>query len=165
MGCLGVSFGLNSDEVKHFRSLKTDEDRRYQAVDILDETLYDTDRAYDSEKAWCGIHVCLTNNLFKQRFPDAPLDHVIYGGEQVYFDDDYIMSLCDPDKVQQLAKILPLITQAEMSKAYREIEPNYLGIPGDESDEEYTWFLSEDMVPFWLRAAERGQYVLFTASQ
>ena len=165
MGCLGVSFGLNKDEIELFRSLKTDEDRRYAGLETLQDALYDTDHAYDSEKAWSGIHVCLTNGLFKKRFPDAPLDSEVYGGEKLYFGDNYIMSLCGPEEIKLLARVLPLISRAEMSQAYRQIEPDYLGIPGDEFDEGYTLAIFEDMIPFWLRAAERGQYLLFTASQ
>lgn len=165
MSCLGVSFALTDDEIALIKSLETDEARAFQIREVLEETIYDTDRAQDTDKAWCGIHVCLTNPLFKEHFPDAPLEQVIMGGEQLHIGDEYIISLCSAETVQALAKILPEITEAEMNAAYAMIEPDYLGIPGGEDDQEYTWVYFEDLVPFWLHAAERGHHVLFSADQ
>jgi Domain of unknown function (DUF1877) len=96
---------------------------------------------------------------------DYPLNHVILGGEPLYTQPDYIVSLKSPDQVRDIAAALPGVTEAEFRRRYFAIDAEVYGFPVDERDFAYTWHWFQEVRRLYTTAAAEGRHVLFLASQ
>jgi hypothetical protein len=167
MSCLGVHFALSESEVNRLRALASDSQR----LDFLQseiEEAYFSDQKHlmcESDKAWDAIHRCLTDGKLGYTNGDAPLRHVVLGGEPLYFTDDYIMSLKTPEEVGAVAAVLDDIGEPELRSRYFSIDPKEYGFPASEEDFRYTWHWFQQVRDFYKRAAGESRYVLFTADQ
>jgi hypothetical protein len=94
-----------------------------------------------------------------------PLNHTVLGGELLYTQDDYIVSLKSPQQVQDVAAALTQITEAEFRRRYYAIDSASYGMDLSEEDYSYTWEWFQDVRRLFLRAAAEGRSVLFTADQ
>lgn len=167
MGCLGVHFALDENAVKKLRSFPTEEERRDYLVEELEEDFF-TDRQEwleETDKAWDAIHRTLTDGEIGWDNGTYPLNHVILGGELLYTQEDYIMTLKTPAQVRDIAEALKTVTEEPFRKAYFRIDPDSYGFEVSEDDYEYTWSNFLSLREFYSRAAEAGLYVLFTADQ
>jgi len=94
-----------------------------------------------------------------------PLNHTVLGGEPLYTDDDYIMSLKTPQQVISVAAALATLTEDEFKRRYEQIDSGSYGSEPNEEDFQYTWEWFQDVRKLYLRAAAEQRYVLFTADQ
>jgi len=167
MSCLGVHFALTKEQATKLRSFDGDEDR----LDFLQEEIesYFFEKApefkAESDKAWDAMHRALTDGELNYTNGSYPLNHVVLGGEVLYSEDDYIMSLKSPEQVRDVANALGQVSEANFRELYFKIKPESYGGGVDEDDFHYTWGWFEDQAAFWHRAASEGRYVLFTADQ
>jgi uncharacterized protein DUF1877 len=167
LGCLGVHFALTEAQVKKLRRFADDEKRLEYLQDEIEEELLgrESEWAFQTDKAWDAIHRSLTDGDLTYENGEYPLSHVILGGEPLYFEDDYIMSLKTPQQVSDVAKAIQRVTQERLRSGYRLIDSEMYGFELTDDDFEYTWSSFQGLPEFWARAAAAGRYVLFTADQ
>jgi hypothetical protein len=166
MGCLGLHFSLDADQVAALRAV--DNKARVEFVQAeFEETLWSADksRAQETDKAWDAIHRAVTDGTLGWKSGEYPLNHVILGGESLYVGDDYILSLKWPEQVGEVSAAIRGVTKERLRAGYDRIDPEAYGMPLSADDFEYTWEWFEGVVNFYQRAAEAGHAVLFTADQ
>lgn len=163
---LGVHFALTEPEILHLKSLD-DSDRRDYIVEEIEEDYLENEPEFSVEtgKAWDAMHRLLSGANLSYQDGAYPLRLTVIGGEPLYFEDDYIMSLKTPDEVREIATALTGMTESAARAAYDAIDAE--DYDGDLSDEDfgYTWENLVDVIAFYQRASEAGRYVLFTADQ
>ena len=167
MGCLGVHFSLSAAEVDRLREIEEDRERLDYLKESIEEDYFTNhqDDLAESDKAWDAMHRCFEGGRLTWDGGEYPLNHVVLGGEPLYFDDDYIMSLKTPEEVRDVAAALPEITEADMRKRYFAIDPHEYGMDLSDEDFNYTWEYFQGVRSLCLKAAFEGRFVLFTASQ
>ena len=167
MGCLGVHFALDEDDVHGLRAQPSDSARLDYLQEEIEERYFDEHRQWlaESDRAWDAIHRTLTDGTIGRENGAFPLSHVILGGEILYKLDDYIMTLKTPGEVQEIAKALPRVSEDHFRQDYFRIDPDNYGFPVNQEDYEYTWSWFQRVRDLYDRAAKANRYVLFTASQ
>ena len=166
MGCLGLHFSLDADQLAALRAVEEDERVEFVQAEF-EEALWSSDkaRAQETDKAWDAIHRALTDGKMEWTNGAYPLNHVILGGELLYEEDDYILSLKSANDVRDIAAALSAFTPERLRAGYDKIDAKGLGyIIGDE-DFQYTWHWFQKLIDFYQRAAMEGRAVLFTADQ
>lgn len=167
MSCLGVLFSLDKKTVDKLNSFTSDEDR-------LDHLQMDVEEVYfnqypqwtcELDKAWDAIHRALTNGKLEWDGGTYPLNHVILGGEILYSEPDYIMTLKTPEQVADITKNFDRVTKDSLRQQYFSIDKKEYGFDTTEEDFDYTWTWFSDSKDFWQKAADEKRYVLFTADQ
>jgi Domain of unknown function (DUF1877) len=167
MSCLGVLFSLDEQEVNKLKSFNSDEDRLEYLQEEIEEIYFDKfpDRMAELDKSWDAIHRSLTDGKLEYKNGSFPLNHVIMGGEIIYFEEDYIMSVKTPEQVKQIAAEIDKIGEQFLKTGYYKIDANDYGFPLAEDDFEYTWSWLDGSKEFWKLAAAENRFVLFTADQ
>jgi hypothetical protein len=167
MSCLGVHFALTQDETAHLRSLPDKQARLHHLQEVI-ETRYfaqQPDLKAESDKAWDAMHRTLTDGQLSWDGGEYPFSHVVLGGELLYTEPDYIMSLKTPQQVRDIAATLSAITEAEFRRRYSAIDADSYGFPLSDEDFGYTWESFQSVRELYQRAAKEGRFVLFTADQ
>jgi hypothetical protein len=164
MACLGVHFVLTDADVATLRDLETDDARIEYLGDVIEQRELNGPGAAESDKAWDAMHRALSNGELTLDGGDYPLNHVVLGGEMLYEGEDYLMSLKTPAEVSDIALALRGLSEPDFRKLYETIGADYDGERGDE-DFAYTWRSFQLVRSLYLRAAEQGRHVLFTADQ
>jgi hypothetical protein len=166
MSCLGVHFALSEDEVASLRSQPDEASRLDYLQEEIEEVYFENHPEFlvESDKSWDAIHRTLTDGELGWDNGNYPLNHVILGGESLYSESDYIISLKTPEQVRDIAAALPSVTEAEFRQKYFAIPESY-GLPLSEDDFNYTWENFQAVREFFLLVAKENRYVLFTADQ
>ena len=167
MGCLGVHFALDEDDVNALKSQASDSARLDYLQEEIEERYFGDLRDWlaESDKAWDAIHRTLTDGTIGWDNGTFPLSHVILGGEVIYDPDDYIMTLKTPWEVQEIAKALLQLSEDQFRQRYFRIDPEDYGFPVNQDDCDYTWSWFQGVRDLYDRAAKANRYILFTASQ
>ncbi len=167
MGCLGVLFSLDARTVAKLKSFQSDEDRLDYLQMEIEETYMEEHPHWTCEldKAWDAIHRTLTNGKLEWDGGTYPLNHFILGGEILYFETDYIMTLKTPEQVADIANTIDRVKREIFRQKYFSIDPNDYGFATSEDDFEYTWHWFAESVGFWKTAAAEKRFVLFSADQ
>jgi hypothetical protein len=167
MSCLGVLFSLDKSEVDKLKAFTSDKDRLEYLQEEIEETYFDKypERVAELDKSWDALHRSLTNGKLEYTNGVFPLSHVVLGGELLYYEGDYIMSLKTPDEVKQITSAVEKIDEDYLKKGYQKIDANDYGFPLTDEDFEYTWNWLDGAKEFWRLAAMENRYVLFTADQ
>ena len=167
MSCLGVHFSLSEEEVQKLKSFEEDSDRLdYLQCEIEEEYFTDfKDRIAQSDKAWDAMHRSLSDGDLSYTSGPYPLRLVVIGGESIYSEVDYIMSLKTPAEVKDVARALTAVTKEDFRKKYESMDADKYGCQKDDQDLEYTWEWLTGVIAFYYKAATEGRWVLFTADQ
>jgi hypothetical protein len=167
MSCLGVYYSLSEDEVRKLKSFQEDSDRLDHLQCEIEEAYFSDheDRMAQSDKAWDAMHRTLSGGTLTYDTGPYPLRLAVIGGEPIYAEGDYIMSLKKPSEVRDVAQALPAIKKDEFRRNYDAIDPKAYGFPKSDEDFEYTWEWFTGVVTFYQKAAGEGRWVLFTADQ
>ena len=167
MSCLGVHFALTADEAKTLKSFEDDSDRLAHLQEEIEETYMNQfpELCAQTDKAWDAMHRLLSDGDLSYYDGPEPLRFAVIGGDPIYAESDYIMSLKTPEQVRALASALPNITKEEFRKKYELMDEAKYGCPKSEEDFEYTWDWFTGVVTLYQKAAEEGRFVLFTADQ
>ena len=129
----------------------------------MERQLNQPERVAESDMAWDAMHRVLARWEVPAGSGLNPLAIVVLGGESIYGDDDYVMSLKTPEDVSQAAAALAEVREQEFRRHYFAMDPaKYEGEIGVQ-DFAYTWEWFQEVRRFWMRAADEGRYVLFTA--
>jgi hypothetical protein len=122
-------------------------------------------RMLDVDAAWDAIHRCLGDGTLSEDTGKHPLRVIVLGGEPMKGDKGFIMRLNSPPVVQNMAPIIAKIDKKQFRECYFTISADdYLMAPND-GDFQYTWTYFQQVQLFYERAADAGDYVLFTAYQ
>lgn len=167
MSCLGVHFSLSSDEVERLRAFDDESERLDHLREVIEEEYLENhvERTAESDKTWEAMHRALSDGQLSWDGGDYPLNHVVLAGELLYAQPDYIMTLKTPSQVRDVAAALPSVTESEFRRRYYAIDAGTYPSPLDEQDFAATWDSFQAVREFWLRAAEEGRWILFTADQ
>ena len=166
MGCLGLHIALDEAQVATLKALRA-ADRVEFIQEKLEGELWSADksRAQQTDKAWDAIHRSLTDGELSYDNGSYPLNQVILGGERLYHEDDYIISLKLPQEVRDIAAALHAMTKEKFRTGYDQIDREGRAYQPVEIDFPYTWEWFQELVTFYQRAASKGYAVLFTADQ
>ena len=167
MACLGVHFALTAEEVATLKSIADDSERLdYLQEEIEEKYMADSpDLVAETDKAWDAMHRLLSDGELSYYDGPEPLRFAVIGGEPIYAEDDYIMSLKTPEQARALAVALPIITKEEFKQKYDEMDATKYGCSKSDEDFDYTWDWFSGVVALYTKAAEANRYVLFTADQ
>ena len=167
MSCLGVHFSLSADEIQRLRAIEDESERVEHLHEVIEEEYFTNqpERKAESDKAWDAMHRTLSDGKLTWDGGKYPLNHVVLGGELLYTESDFIMTLKTPQQVRDVAAALPGVTEAEFRRRYFAIDAESYGCSLTEEDFGYTWNWFQGVRDFWLRAATEGRYILFTADQ
>lgn len=164
MACRGVHFAISPDFAQRFLDAEGDDDSLRELVEELEEA-WDRDCLAESDKAWDALHRCLTDGELLFGNGDPPLNSLVLGPRQLCEGDDYIICVALPDEVKAAAAALPSIDKGWLRDRYENVCPkDYAPEYGDE-DFEYTWSSFEEVRDLFLKAASRGQAIVFTVDQ
>ncbi|MFH6993206.1 YfbM family protein [Flavobacterium sp. FlaQc-48] len=167
MSCLGVLFSIDEKTVFKLKSFKSDKDRLQFLQEEIEEELMSNhpERFSEFDKSWNALHRSLTDGKFDWTNGTFPLNHVIMGGEQIYHEDDYIMSLKNPEQVNQIAEAIITVTEEQLRTAYYNIDSDEYVFKLTNEYFEYTWTWFQNSLEFWKKAATEKRYVLFAVNQ
>ena len=167
MSCLGVLFSLDETTVSRLLSFEADEDRLDFLQNEIEEVIMtsDPERFAELEKSWDALHRSLTDGRLEWANGTYPLNHVVLGGREIYFQDDYIMSLKSPEQVEDIAAAVANISEDDMRRGFYNIDAPDYGFELSDDGFEHTWSWFIESIPFWTKAASEKRYVLFTADQ
>lgn len=167
MSCLGVHFALPEEDVA---ALKGIVDMRAR-LDFLQRSIEErymkepATYAAESVNAWDAMHRVLSDGYLSWDGGNYPLNHTVIGGECLYFENDYIMSLKTPEQVRDIASALNVISEAWFREQYFALPANDYSAELSVDDFDYTWERFEIVRQLYRRAATEERYVLFTADQ
>jgi len=167
MACLGVHFALTAEEVGTLLSFDDDAERLNHLQGEIEETYMGEHRdlCAQTDKAWDAMHRLLSDGELSYYDGPEPLRFTVIGGDPIYEERDYIMSLKTPDQVKALATVLPEITKSEFRKKYDLMDEGKYGCPKSDEDFEYTWNWFGGVVTLYQKAVAMDRFVLFTADQ
>lgn len=167
MSCLGVLFSLDEATVNKLKSISSDEERLDYLQLEIEEKYFENhlDKVAELDKSWDVLHRSLTDGKLEWSNGTFPLNHVILGGELIYHQSNYIMSLKNPEQVHEIALAIEIINEETLRKGYNCIEVSSYGFDLTDEDFEYTWAWFKSTKDFWKRAALENRYVLFTVDQ
>ena len=167
MSCLGVHFALTPEEVSALEAFDDEQDRLAFVQEELEERYLEEPKAYaaESDKAWDAMHRALSDGRLTWDGGEFPLNHTVLGGELLYTDADYIMSLKTPEQVQAISAALAAVTEEDFRARYKSLDAEDYGFELDDEDFAYTWSWFQGVRDLYRRAAAEGRFVLFTADQ
>lgn len=167
MGCLGVHFAISADDVQRLKSIADEQERLNHLKEEIEESYFETSPQFfaESDKAWDAMHRALSDGKLSWNGGAYPLNHTVLGGELLYTDTDYIMSLKAPEQVREIAAALAAIDEAQFRSRYFAIDAADYGFDLSEEDCGYTWEWFKNVRELFTRAAAEERYVLFTADQ
>ena len=167
MACLGVHFAITVEEAERLRSIEDEKERLNHLKEVIEEFYFDErpELKAESHKAWDPMHRALTDGQITWDNGSYPLNHAVLGGELLYTDDDYIMSLKTPEQVRDIADALSAMTAQEFRHRYFVIDQKSYDSPLSEEDYQSTWGWFQEVRALYERAARDGRYVLFTVDQ
>ncbi len=167
MGCLGVHFALTENEVAKLRALESDADQLAYLMEELEEDYFAHHSSFmaQSDKAWDAMHRSLSDGQLSYTAGPHPERLAAIGGEPLYAEDDYIMSLKTPAEVKAVAEALARITREDFRRRYDAMDAVAYGCPKNDDDFNYTWEWFGGVAALFQQAAKHGRYVLFSADQ
>jgi hypothetical protein len=167
MSCLGVHYVLTAEEVARLKAFDDDSERLEHLQETVEEDYFANhpELLAQSDKSWDAMHRSLGDGQLSYTSGTDPLRLVVIGGECLYSEDDYIMSLKTPAEVKSIARALLPITEADFRRRYDAIDADAYGFPKSDEDFRYTWEWFGGVRDFYQRAAALDRYVLFTADQ
>ena len=121
--------------------------------------------AAESDKAWDAIHRLLTDGEMSWNGGTFPLNHTILGGQLLYSEDDYIISLKDARQVREIAKALSEFKEESFRKLYFTDRPDSVEFQRNEQDFHYTWEWFQEVRRLFMKASDEGRAVIFTVDQ
>jgi hypothetical protein len=167
MSCLGVLFSLDGDTVRKIKSFQSDTDRLEYLQEEVEETYFEQfpDRVAELDKSWDALHRSLTDGKLEYSNGSFPVNHIILGGEILYEQGNYIITLKTPEQVKEIAEAVEKLNEVTLRNGYFKIDSTDYGFPLTDEDFEYTWAWFEDSKEFWKLASKESRFVLFTADQ
>jgi len=113
----GVFFALLEADAARLQNARTDADLLAIIQDDIEER-WDVTWLFQADKAWAGLHRCLTDGRLEFANGTYPLNACVLGGEQLHRGDGYIVSLLRPEQVRAVADALASIDAKWLRNRY-----------------------------------------------
>lgn len=167
MSCLGVHFALTQEEVDQLLAMEDEQERLEFLQEHIEEEYLSAEDGLsaESDKAWDAMHRALSDGELTWDGGSYPLNHVVLGGELLYTEPDYIMSLKSREQVKDIARALQSISEPEFRNRYFSINAESYGLELTEEDFSYTWDWFQNVRDLFIKASSENRFVLFTADQ
>jgi hypothetical protein len=161
MGCRGVHFAINDQQVERLLGAEDDD----ELVEIVEEIEEEWEAVFETDKAWDALHRCLSNGTLNVEEGEPPLNRVFLGGRMLNESDDYFVVLVTPAEVKQISGALASVTESWLRERYFELP--FSDYQGEKSSEDWEYTLSsfQGLPEFFARAASEGRHVIFTVDQ
>lgn len=164
MACRGVHFALTVEQELLLLSKASDE----EILELIQEDIeakWDEEFLQETDKAWDGIHRCLTDGTLSFDSGSYPLNKVILGGQLLYKGDDYIVSYVPTNEVHDIAKAISQIDENQFRERFFQINFDDFGLKLIEENFEYHWEWFDSLKEFYQKASETNRAVIFTVDQ
>ena len=160
MSRLGVLYALKEDELNKLRSLPHDERYDYMLEEI-EETLLETPRGCELDKAWEGIQYCLGGGEWDEE--NSVPTNIVFGGEFLVETEDEIITLKTHSEVKQIVVYLHQNNLQEIiRKNFPLINEQEYSLPKNDDTLNYLLGWSGDIQSFYENAQKEGCSVIFT---
>ena len=160
MSRLGVLYALKDEELNILRSLPQDERYDYMLEEI-EESLLDTPRGCELDKAWEGIQYCLGAEAWKEE--NSIPTNIIFGGEFLVETEDEIITLKNHSDVIQIVDYLHHNNLKDIIRTnFHLIEEQEYSLSKNDDTLDYLLGWSGEIQSFYENALKEGYSVIFT---
>ena len=139
------------------------DERLIEIIDELGMTTAPDDCAVD--KAWDGIHRCLTEGRLGGEDGTYPLNAVILGGLPLHQGDGYVVSYNTPAEVREVAAALTTLDLDPFIAKYWALNPDDYGATIDQHGLTYLTTNLQAITTFYQRSAAADRATVFVADQ
>jgi hypothetical protein len=163
MACRGYFLALDEADAAGLLAQDGDDDG---LIEVIEE--FDGDRAPDRcgvDKAWDGIHRCLTEGRLGGEDGSYPLNAVVLGGLPLHRGDDYVVSYNTPAEVREVAAALAGLDAEAFAARFWTLDPAEYGAVVDRAELDHLMQNLRDTTAFYQRAAEAGRATVFVVDQ
>jgi len=163
MACRGYFLALDESCMVRLLAEVGNDQRVIEVIQELEMT--DAPDECDVDKAWDGIHRCLTEGKLGSEDGTYPLNAVVLGGLPLHQGESYIVSYNTPTEVREVAAALATLDLAPFLAKFWALDPDDYGATVDQDGLDYlTYYLSE-ITAFYQRAAQANWASIFVADQ
>jgi hypothetical protein len=163
MACRGYFLALDEPCIELLLTQDGNDERLIEVIQELDMTNVPDECGVD--KAWDGIHRCLTEGRLGSEDGSYPLNAVVLGGLPLHQGDDYVVSYNTPAEVREVAAALADLDLEPFITRYWTLDPDEYGAAIDQDELTYLTSYLKEMTAFYQRAAQAGWASVFVADQ
>lgn len=163
MACRGYFLALDDVSLVRVLAQDGDDEKLIEVVQEFDMT--DAPDECDVDKAWDGIHRCLTEGALGSEDGAYPLNAVVLGGLPLYQGDDYLVSYNTRDEVREIAAALTNLDRTRFAARYWALDPAEYGSLVDQAGLDYLIYYLDQVTAFYQRAAQVGWATIFVVDQ
>jgi len=117
------------------------------------------------DKAWDGIHRCLTEGGLGGEDGNYPLNAVVLGGLPMHRGSDYVVSFNTPAEVRDVAAALTDLDPEPFIARYWTLDPAEYGTAVDQGGLDYLTSYLGELTRFYQRAAQADRATVFVVDQ
>jgi hypothetical protein len=163
VACRGYFLALDEPAIALLLAQDGNDERLIEVIKELDMTTVPDECSVD--KAWDGIHRCLTEGRLGSEDGTYPLNAVVLGGLPLYQGEDYIVSYNTPAEVREVAAALTDLDLEPFTARYWTLDPDEYGAEIDQGGLVYLTSYLQEITAFYQRAAQAGRASVFVADQ
>lgn len=163
MACRGYFLALDQSCVARLMAEDGDDARIIEVIRELDMT--DAPDECGVDKAWDGIHRCLTEGRLGGEDGNYPLNAVVLGGLPLHQGEDYVVSYNTADEVREVAAALTGLDLETFVARYWTLDADEYGSAVDDDGLGYLTYYLQEVTTFYQRAAQAGWATVFVADQ
>lgn len=158
MSRLGMLYALTDAEVETLRSVPMEERYDYMLNEI-EESLFDSPRACELDKAWEGLQLCLGGGKWCET--NAVPNNIIFGGEYLVDTEEEVITLKTAEDVKNIVEYLRQNNLEDIiNQNFWKIDVDFQY--KDDDGLEHTLGWSEGILPFYENALKEHCQVIFT---
>jgi hypothetical protein len=163
MACRGYFLALDEPLIAQLLAQDGNDEQLIEVIQELDMTSAPDECGVD--KAWDGIHRCLTEGKLGSEDGTYPLNAVILGGLPLHQGDGYIVSYNTPAEVREVAAALTDLDLGPFIARYWTLDADEYGVLIDQEGLTYLTYYLKEITAFYQRAAQAGWASVFVADQ
>lgn len=163
MACRGYFLALDEPGVALLLAQDGNDERLVEVIQEFDMT--NAPDKCDVDKAWDGIHRCLTEGRLGGEDGTYPLNAVVLGGLPLHEGDGYVVSYNTPAEVREVAAALADLDLEPFVARYWALDPDEYGAVIEQGDLAYLTHYLQEITTFYQRAAQSGWASVFVADQ
>ncbi|TDC24991.1 YfbM family protein [Kribbella albertanoniae] len=163
MACRGYFLALDEPSVALLLAQDGNDEGLIEVIDELGMT--NAPDECEVDKAWDGIHRCLTEGRLGGEDGTYPLNAVVLGGLPLHRGDGYVVSYNTPAEVREVAAALAVLDLDPFIARYWTLDPDDYGAAIDQDDLAYLTSNLQELTTFYQRAAQAGWATVFVVDQ